>query len=261
MSRGRSTSSGPRRGGANVATSNSWIITLPVELRGNDAGLRITAANLLELATVRSVIIDGSRSEAVVRLHADCENGSDPGNMPTLRWSEPATSLDAAEAAVHSVVAWTDPRDRSLCFVKLPPRARGWRRALLMVAAGAALWLGLLGVLLPGLPTTPFVLIASYCLLRSSPRLHARLLDSRLFGGVLRDWHLHRGIRSHVRYKATAVIALVLGASLVVTTIPLVAKFIILAIAACGVTYVWRLPAISQRMSAAAPLRGKNLAN
>ena len=118
-----------------------------------------------------------------------------------------------------------------------------------MAAAGAALRAGLLGIVLPGLPTTPFVLVASYCLLRSSPRLHARLLESRLFGDVLRDWHLHRGIRRHVRYKATAVIVLVLGASLVLTSLPLAAKLIILAVALCGITYVWRLPDVSERVS------------
>ena len=105
--------------------------------------------------------------------------------------------------------------------------------------------MGLLGIVLPGLPTTPFVLVASYCLLRSSPRLHARLLHSQLFGGVLRDWHLHRGLRPHVRYKATAVIALVLTASLVLTTMPLAAKMLVLAVAFIGVAYVWRLPSVT----------------
>lgn len=106
--------------------------------------------------------------------------------------------------------------------------------------------LGVLGVILPGLPTTPFVLVASYCLLRSSPRLHARLLESRLFGDVLRDWHLHRGIGRHVRYKATAVIVLVLGASLAFTSVPLVVKLLILSIGLGGITYVWRLPDASR---------------
>ena len=47
--------------------------------------------------------------------------------------------------------------------------------------------------------------------------------------------------------KATAVIALVLGASLFFTAIPLAAKLMILAVAACGITYVWRLPDIAPR--------------
>lgn len=153
--------------------------------------------------------------------------------------------VEPRDDVTTSVATWADPHDQLLCFIKLPARARGWRRGLLLVAAGASLLLGLVGIVLPGLPTTPFVLVASYCLLRGSPRLHARLLQSRLFGGVLRDWHLHRGIRSHVRYKALAAIALVLGASLLLTAIPLMAKTGILAAASCGIAYVWRLPNVA----------------
>jgi uncharacterized membrane protein YbaN (DUF454 family) len=249
MSRGSAMSNWPRDDQAGGANADSWDIDLPIELRGNDTRLRATAANLLELAHVRSVIIDGSRSRVVVRLRSNQTAGPDLGTIPNL-CGEPSTTHDgASDLAETSVVCWTDPRDESLCFVKMPGRAQGWRRVLLMAAAGAALLLGLLGIILPGLPTTPFVLVASYCLLRSSPRLHARLLESRLFGDVLRDWHLHRGIRRHVRFKAMMVIALVLGASLLLTSLPLAVKLLILAIAICGVTYVWRLPDVAERVS------------
>ena len=109
-----------------------------------------------------------------------------------------------------------------------------------------ALLLGLLGIVLPGLPTTPFVIVASYCLLRSSPELHERMIHSRLFGGVLRDWHLHRGIRPHIRYKALVVVLLVLAASLAFTNLPVAAKLAIVAIAACGIAYIWRLPDVAE---------------
>ena len=90
--------------------------------------------------------------------------------------------------------------------------AVGWRRIALIALTIGALVLALLGVLLPGLPTTPFVLVASYGLMRTSRRWHQRLLESRLFGGVLRDWHLHRGISAHVRTKALALLAIVAAA-------------------------------------------------
>ena len=235
----------PSNGEAKLTPRDSWVIDLPTELRGNVTRLRTTAANLLELAHVRSVIIDSGHSQAIVRLHANHASGADVGSIPSLNGSE--TKLPNAMRT--SVAFWTDPRDQSLCFIKLPERASGWRRGLLLAGAGVALLLGLLGIVLPGLPTTPFVLVASYCLLRSSPRLHSRLLESQLFGNVLRDWHLHRGIRPHVRYKATAVIAIVLGASLYFTSIPLAAKFAILAIGMFGVLYVWRLPDVAERVS------------
>lgn len=227
---------------AKPSSPDLWVIDLPTSARGNPARLRNTAANLLQLAHVRSVIIDEVRGHALVRLHRNAP----PGCFPDLEGADADLELLEPDASSAAHFSWTDPRDRSLCFIRLPQRAVGWRRAMLILAAGAALVLGLLGVILPGLPTTPFVLVASYCLLRSSPRLHRRLLESRLFGDVLRDWHLHRGVRRHVRYKAMAVIVLVVGASLLLTSLPIAAKLAILAIAACGMTYVWRLPEVSR---------------
>ncbi|NOY28703.1 MAG: DUF454 domain-containing protein [Planctomycetes bacterium] len=48
--------------------------------------------------------------------------------------------------------------------------------------------LGIIGIALPGLPTTPFLLLTSFFLARSWPRMHQRLLASKLFGPVLRPW-------------------------------------------------------------------------
>lgn len=219
----------------------TWVVDLPAHIGANDGQLHAAAARLLELAHVRSVIVDRSRTQAQVRLrhlnHAPAEVAHWPTHM-LAEESEDATPLP--------IVHWTDPRDESLCFIKLPARAEGWRRALLLVAAVMTLILGLLGIVLPGLPTTPFVLLASYCLLRSSPALHERLIHGRLFGGVLRDWHLHRGIRPHIRYKASVVVLLVVGASLAFTNLPLGAKLAIAAVAACGIAYIWRLPEVAE---------------
>jgi uncharacterized protein len=60
---------------------------------------------------------------------------------------------------------------------------------ILMISAGLlALCLGTLGIVLPGLPTTPFVLLAAGLFVRSSDSLYTRLLESRLYGKYLRSW-------------------------------------------------------------------------
>jgi uncharacterized protein len=84
--------------------------------------------------------------------------------------------------------------------------------------------------------------VASYGLMRTSRRWHQRLLDSRLFGGVLRDWHLHRGIGAHVRVKALALLAIVVGVTCFWPTTPVAAKAIVLIGGMLGGAYVWRLP-------------------
>jgi uncharacterized membrane protein YbaN (DUF454 family) len=144
------------------------------------------------------------------------------------------------------LVSWVDPRDESVSFVKLPDAVTGWRKTVYLVLAVSALSLGLLGIALPGLPTTPFVLLGSYFLVRSSTRLHERLMASRLFGGVLRDWYLHQGLRPHVRARAVAVVAIVVAASLFAARPTWPITLIIVALAACGLTVIWRLPSVGE---------------
>jgi uncharacterized membrane protein YbaN (DUF454 family) len=55
--------------------------------------------------------------------------------------------------------------------------------------------LACVGIVIPGPPTTPFLLLTSYFLVRSFPQLNSRLLKSRFFGPILTDWQV-LGLRS-----------------------------------------------------------------
>lgn len=92
-----------------------------------------------------------------------------------------------------------------------PSRPVRW---LLWLCGGVALLLGALGVVLPGLPTTPFVLLAAACFVRASPRAHAWLLRSRLFGPLLREWETHRSVPRRVKRVALISMLLMAGVSL-----------------------------------------------
>lgn len=115
-------------------------------------------------------------------------------------------------------------------------------RALLWCAGALALALAALGVVLPGLPTTPFVLLAGACFVRASPRAHAWLLATRLFGPILREWEQHRRIPRRVKRFA-------LGAMAVMATVSLISfhgqpwlQAAVLAGAAAGTAVVVRIP-------------------
>ncbi len=54
--------------------------------------------------------------------------------------------------------------------------------------------LAILGVILPILPTTPFLLVAAACFARSSPAMQRRLLANKTFGPMIHDWQKHRSI-------------------------------------------------------------------
>ena len=77
-------------------------------------------------------------------------------------------------------------------------------RAVFLVLGTIFLFLAALGIVIPVLPTTPFVLLAAACYLRASTRLHDRLLRSRIFGPTIAAWQEHHAIPP--RAKALAVV-------------------------------------------------------
>src|SRR6478752_7663781 len=95
--------------------------------------------------------------------------------------------------------------------VKPPAPATGLRRGLFLCAGLACVGLAYLGAILPGLPTTPWVLLASYCFARSSPRLERWLKRSPIFGKLLRDWDEHRGVRRPVKVVAACLVVTVVS--------------------------------------------------
>ena len=81
-----------------------------------------------------------------------------------------------------------------------PPRRFRWAWWLL---AYASLGLGIVGVFVPGLPTTVFVLISAWAAAQGSERLHAWLLAHPRFGPLIRDWQGQRAVPRRAKWAAT----------------------------------------------------------
>ncbi|MBL8524910.1 MAG: YbaN family protein [Betaproteobacteria bacterium] len=90
---------------------------------------------------------------------------------------------------------------------KIPGKA-GWltqsRRALWLVAGALALLTGIVGIFLPLLPTTPFVLLAAFCFSRGSERWEQWLVTHPRFGPMVRDWRTNRAVPLRAKQLATA---------------------------------------------------------
>lgn len=92
-----------------------------------------------------------------------------------------------------------------------PPEPRPRFRWAWWLLAYAALALGLVGIVVPGLPTVPFVLLSAFAAARGSERLHARLLADPRFGPMIRDWQSQGAVSRRAKWMATLTMALAAG--------------------------------------------------
>lgn len=115
-------------------------------------------------------------------------------------------------------------------------------RALFLVGGFLSLGLGGLGVFLPLLPTTVFVLVAAYCFARSSERFHTALLRHKRFGPAIRNWQTHRCISRRGKAYAIGLIALTFGLSTSLVVEGALSRIALVALGAALVLYLYRLP-------------------
>lgn len=81
-------------------------------------------------------------------------------------------------------------------------------RVVYFVLGLVCLILGLIGIVVPGMPTTVFILLAGYFWARSSRRFYAWLLAHRLFGRMIINWQTHRAIPRFAKYLAWSMMSL-----------------------------------------------------
>jgi len=136
----------------------------------------------------------------------------------------------------------SERKDPSGAIHPLPALSRA-RKATYLCLAFIFLAIGVVGLLLPLLPATPFLLLTSYFLARCSPRLNAILLRSRWLGPVIVDWQQNGGVRRHVRLTAIGLVLLAVGASIAVSGFAFWFSLAALLLAATGITVILCLPA------------------
>jgi uncharacterized membrane protein YbaN (DUF454 family) len=111
--------------------------------------------------------------------------------------------------------------------------------------------LATLGIVVPLLPTTPFLLLAAACFVRSSDRLHRWLMEHRVYGPIIRGYREHRALPT-----SSKVTILVFTWAAILTSILILAhpaRFVLLAPAIVATWMMIRIPTLDPALLAVEP--------
>jgi uncharacterized membrane protein YbaN (DUF454 family) len=112
--------------------------------------------------------------------------------------------------------------------------------------AGGAFTLTLVGLVVPGIPTVPFLLATSYYLARSSPRLNERLRRTAFFGPILQEWEGHAALSLSSKGKLIGLTATIVIVTVVLAPLTPLALSVILLISSLSVYGITMMPATTK---------------
>lgn len=115
-------------------------------------------------------------------------------------------------------------------------------RIAFIVCGTLSFILGIVGIFLPVLPTTPFLLLSAYLYAKSSARFYNWMLNNRIFGKAIQEWHRDKSLPLKTKIVAISTLIITLGTSIFLF-VPLVPVKILLALVGLAVAiYILRIP-------------------
>jgi uncharacterized membrane protein YbaN (DUF454 family) len=145
------------------------------------------------------------------------------------------TGMRAMLARAAATLGWCVPYEP-----EPQPIAASWRRPLWLAAGGLSLAAAAVGLLLPLLPTVPFLLLAAWCFSRGSRRIERWMLDHPQIGPPIRDWRAHRAVP--LRAKQIATLMMAVSSLAAWWLLPSPWRWVPAACCAAVALWLWRLP-------------------
>jgi uncharacterized membrane protein YbaN (DUF454 family) len=112
------------------------------------------------------------------------------------------------------------------------------KRRLLIAAGTLCAGLGIIGIFVPILPTTPFLLLAAACYMRSSERFYRWLTSNRIFGDYVKNYIEGRGMPAKIKISTILLLWLTIGLSITFAVQSLVIRIVLLCVAAGVTTHI-----------------------
>ncbi len=116
------------------------------------------------------------------------------------------------------------------------------KKLLLITAGTICVGLGIIGLVLPVVPTSPFLLLAAACYARSSKRFYNRLLANPIFGPPIRQWREDRSIPARAKWLAIAMILLTFSVTVIFILEDAPARLIMSLIGLLVIVFLYRIP-------------------
>lgn len=117
-------------------------------------------------------------------------------------------------------------------------------RAILVVLGWLSLAIGIVGIFLPILPTTPFVILAAFLFSKGSIRLHRWLVTRPYIGPAVVEWEREGVIRTRAKLWATAAIAVLFLNTLIFVPVAPWIKAVVTATGAAVLAFIWSRPSL-----------------
>ena len=115
-------------------------------------------------------------------------------------------------------------------------------RFILVVIGTIALALGIIGIILPLLPTTPFLLLATACYARSSDRFYNGLMANRVLGPPIKEWRDYRSVTKKTKFSSIIIITISFGVTILFVLANPVPRIILSVVALAFIVILLLLP-------------------
>ena len=115
------------------------------------------------------------------------------------------------------------------------------QKHLLVILGWLFIILGIIGVILPVFPTTPFLIVALAIFSKSSPRFHQMLLDNVWFGPVLKQWEDRKSLSRKIKHKVLFLVFITFLISIIILHNKIQLQLLLVGMAIVLILFIWRI--------------------